>query len=211
MSSVSLHTYCNLKYRSVNNNMMFKIHTPSSKILWINILILFSAIFILHLASCKYVDPSQKKLVVYKSSNIIGYDGKPIIVDYYFINSMNRLNSYAKQNNLTLFVTSSFRKVDEEVNGAIVSPAKMSNHLAGHAIDMNIEYDGSWFDSKLMRRKNMKNLPHSLQNFFNDIRRDKVLRWGGDFSIQDTVHIDDHLNKNQKAWLDRYKTVQKME
>jgi hypothetical protein len=177
--------------------------------LWITIVLLLSGTAFLYISSCKSVSPAQKGLTLYKTSNIVGDDNKPVIVDYYFINSMNRLNSYAKKNHLTLFVTSSFRKANQKVNGAIVPPAERSNHLAGHAIDMNIESNGKWYDSKLMRRENLKNLPHNIQNFFNDIRKDKKLRWGGDFSIQDPVHIDDHLNKNHKAWQERFNIVQK--
>ena len=176
--------------------------------LWITILLLLSGTTFLYITSCKTTKPKEKGLTVYKASNIVGYNNKPVIVDYYFINCMNRLNSYAKQNHLTLFVTSSFRKANQKVNGAIVPPAKRSNHLAGHAIDMNIQSRGKWYDSKLMRRGNSKNLPSNIQNFFNDIRKDKTLRWGGDFSRQDPVHIDDYLNKNHKEWLERFNIVQ---
>jgi len=176
--------------------------------LWATIFLLLSGTAFLYLSSCKSASPSKKGLIVYKTSNIKGYENKPIIIDYYFINSMNRLNSYAKQNNLTLFVTSSFRKANQKVNGAIVPPAKKSNHLAGHAIDMNIESNGKWYDSKLMRRENIKNLPYNIQIFFNDIKKDKRLRWGGDFSRQDPVHIDDYLNKSHKAWAKRFNIVQ---
>jgi hypothetical protein len=177
--------------------------------LWNTIVPLLSGIAFLYISSCIPVSTEQKGLTTYEASNIIGYNNKPVIVDYYFLDSMNQLNYYAKQNHLTLFVTSSFRKANQKVNGAIVPPAKRSNHLAGHAIDMNIESNGKWYDSKLLRRKNLKNLPHNIQNFFNDIRKDKTLRWGGDFSRQDPVHIDDYLNKNHEAWQERFDIVQK--
>ena len=190
-----------------------KNHFSAFKVFWnITILLLLGTAF-LYVSSCKSsrepAPDKQKALVSYKASNVRGYKGKPIIVDYYFINSMNRINSYAKRNNLTLFVTSSFRKADQKVNGAIVPPARHSNHLVGHAIDMNIQYNGTWYDSKLMRKENLKNLPHNVQNFFHRIRKDKTLRWGGDFTTQDPVHIDDHLNKNHRVWLARFNVVQK--
>ena len=184
--------------------------------LWTTVLLLLSGTTFLYITSCKTaaitscksVAPPQKGLIVYKASNIKGYKDKPVVVDYYFLNCMNQLNTYAKQNNLTLFVTSSFRKANQKVKGAIVPPAKRSNHLAGHAIDMNIESNNKWYDSRLMRRGNLKNLPYNIQNFFNDIRKNKSLRWGGDFSRQDPVHIDDYLNRNHKAWLERFNIVQ---
>ena len=168
-------------------------------LLWTTILLVLTGTVFLYISSCKSVSPAQKGLTLYKASNIIGYDNKPIIVDYYFLNSMNRLNYYAKLNHLTLFVTSSFRKENQKVNGAIVTPSKRSNHLAGHAIDVNIKSNGKWYDSKLMRKANLRNLPHNIQRFFNNIRKDKKLRWGGDFSSEDPVHIDDYLNKNHKT------------
>ncbi len=177
--------------------------------LWITIFLLASGMVFLYISSCKNVSPSHQGLTVYKSSNIKGYENKPVIIDYSFLNSMNRLNSYAKNNHLTLFVTSSFRKASQKVNGAIVPQAKWSNHLAGHAIDMNIESNGKWYDSKSMRIENIKNLPYNIQNFFRNIRKDKELRWGGSFTKQDPVHIDDYLNKSHKAWIKKFNIVQK--
>jgi hypothetical protein len=185
-----------------------KKYFTDSTYLWTAILLLLSGTVFIYISACKPVAIPQKGLTIYKTSNIIGYNNKPVIVDYYFINCMNRLNSYAKKNHLTLFVTSSFRKANQKINGAIVTPAKRSNHLAGHAIDMNIQSNGNWYDSKSMRRKNLKNLPKNIQIFFNDIRKDKTLRWGGDFSRQDPVHIDDYLNKNHNAWVERFNIVQ---
>ena len=85
----------------------------------------------------------------------------------------------------------------------------MSNHLAGHAIDINIVYKDKWYHSKLMRRSNLNNLPYNVRAFINSLRKDKYIRWGGDFSKEDPVHIDDHLNKNKSAWYQRYNICQK--
>ncbi len=177
-------------------------------LIWGFFLLLLAGTIFFYICSCKSVSTHPKGLVEYKSPNIVGYENKPILIDYYFLNSMKRINNYAKENNLKLYVTSSFRKANQEINGAIVPPARMSNHLAGHAIDMNIEYKGKWYDSKLMYKRNFQNLPANVQRFFYDLRKDKELRWGGDFNRQDPVHIDDYLNKNPKAWQKRFNIVQ---
>jgi hypothetical protein len=42
------------------------------------------------------------------------------------------------------------------------------------------------------------------------IRGDPVLRWGGDFSVRDVVHIDDGLNiHNPSQWDAEYITAQR--
>jgi hypothetical protein len=192
--------------------MEFKKYFTGSNFLWISVFILYSGIAFPCISSGKSISHTQKKLIVYKSSNIKGCNDKPVIINYSFLKCMSRLNEYAKQNNLTLFVTSSFRRTNQKINNAIVPTVKWSNHLVGHAIDMNIESNGNWYDSKLMRKENIKNLPHHIQNFFNDIRKDKELRWGGDFptQIQDPVHIDDYLDQNPIRWLVEHNNVQKI-
>jgi hypothetical protein len=154
--------------------------------------------------------PKYKSLVIYKTDNIKGYLGKPIIVDYSFIPVLRRVDYYARKYNVILQVTSSFRtpKQQSGLSGTVVKPASMSNHLAGHAIDMNIVYNGNWYDSRLMRKGNFHNLPYNVREFINSIRKDKYMRWGGDFSDEDPVHIDDHLNRNKTLWSQRYKVCQ---
>ena len=173
--------------------------------------IIWTVLFLLLTGTaCFYIIPVEDKgLVVFKSSNIKGYKNKPVIVDSLFVPAMKRINSYAKSNNLTIWVTSSFRKANQKIKGAIVTPAVKSNHLAGHAIDMNIEYKGKWYDSHSMKKNRYSKLPQNIKNFFDDIRKDKELRWGGDFKTQDPVHIDDYLNKNLSKWQIRFEICQK--
>jgi hypothetical protein len=165
---------------------------------------LFLTIILGSIVSCTgYKQPSNlnnqalkyKSLVIYKTDNIKGYLNKPIIVDYSFITVLRRVDYYTRKYNVTLQVTSSFRTPLQQsgLSGTVVRPASMSNHLAGHAIDMNITYKGKWYDSRLMRKGNLHNLPYSVREFINSIRKDKYMRWGGDFSNEDPVHIDDYL------------------
>ena len=41
---------------------------------------------------------------------------------------------------------------------------------------------------------------NEVQNFINEIRKNKKLRWGGDFNREDPIHIDTPINKNKKKW-----------
>jgi len=85
--------------------------------------------------------------------------------------------------------------------GAIVPPAKKSNHLAGHAIDMNLQSASGFFNSSKLKKSNFTNLPIEIKDLISLIKNDAVLRWGGDFNKEDPVHIDDKLNlRNKGRW-----------
>ena len=169
-----------------------------------------------HSSSCEncnnsnYYD-SSKALVVYKSDNIRGYENKPIIIDYYFAPIIKRINAYAEKYGLILYVTSSFRTPNSQksLSGTVVKPASMSNHLAGHAIDINIVYNNKWYSSTSLYRQNLNRLPYNVRAFINSIRQDRYIRWGGDFTNQDPVHFDDNLNSNRDAWYNRYCVCQR--
>ncbi len=144
-------------------------------------------------------------LVDFSASN---FQGKKVKADINFIDSLTKINQYAKLNKVKIHITSSWR-ANAKVAGAIVKPAKKSNHMAGHAIDMNIVFVGGWANSKYLKRKNEAHWDSSVAGFINAIRKDKDLRWGGDFRTQDPVHIDDGLNiKNPKEWEKRYLATQ---
>lgn len=164
-------------------------------------------LLILLLTSCVPEKP-KNILVSYKSANIIGYADEPVIIDSEFLPSMYRIDSYARENGVIIYVTSSFRTPDQILTGTIVPPLKRSNHLAGHAIDMNIYYNGVLYDSRVLKNSNINRLPQNIKNFINAIRDDKTLRWGGDFKNEDPVHIDDGLNNNSDVWQDRFNACQ---
>lgn len=140
--------------------------------------------------------PSEEfVLTVFNGSEFIGETAK---VDKDFVPELNRVNEYAKTCDLKVWVTSSTRNINQQVRGAIVPPATRSCHFVGHAIDMNLMYGGKLFNSKKLKKSNFDNLPQSIQAFLNSVRDDKVLRWGGDFSTEDPVHIDDNFyHRNQ--------------
>lgn len=144
------------------------------------------------------------KLDVFKSPR---FKGKLVLADVEFFDSLQRIEQFAASDNLELFVTSSARLQGAPIGGAIVPPASRSNHLVGHAIDMNLLFKGQLFNGAALDNSNFNNLPASIQTFIQNIRNDPTLRWGGDFN--DPVHIDDGLNLAQPlTWDAKYPIIQ---
>ncbi|XP_073233872.1 uncharacterized protein [Porites lutea] len=106
-----------------------------------------------------------------------------IRVEEGFYNLIRRIDQYAGECSVTVFVTSSFRTK--------VVQAKNSNHLVGHAIDMNLQDRNGYCSSSCLLNPN-KSLA-GVTCFISRIRADPRLRWGGDFKKVDPVHIDDNL------------------
>lgn len=135
---------------------------------------------------------------LYRNTQFVGKD---ILADKDFWPSLDRINRYAEECNVKVHVTSSAREPGRTVTGAIVKPAGRSNHLVGHAIDMNVILDGVFFNSKKLKKSKLSQLPDEVRGFLKKIRDDAGLRWGGDFSAEDPVHIDDGLNvKDSERW-----------
>lgn len=130
------------------------------------------------------------------------YVGSELRADVDFFPFLDRLGQFAAECNVEIFVTSSTREPGRTVAGAIVPPATRSNHLVGHAIDMNVRFDGRLFDSKALKRANLPNLPAPVREFIERARDDDTLRWGGDFNPEDPVHFDDGLNRSDPALWD---------
>ncbi|MEO1396551.1 MAG: peptidoglycan-binding protein [Cyanobacteria bacterium J06634_5] len=144
------------------------------------------------------------KLDAYKGSQFVG---KLVLADVEFFPELDKVNQLAAAQSLEIFITSSARQQGRRIGGAIVKPATFSNHLIGHAIDMNIRYDGTLYNSLKLRNSNFILLPPPIQTFITRIREDKTLRWGGDFN--DPVHIDDGLNIRDRAtWRKKYDIIQ---
>jgi uncharacterized protein DUF4157/D-alanyl-D-alanine carboxypeptidase-like protein len=143
-------------------------------------------------------------LTTYTGSNFVG---KTVTADVEFVDSLDAINAHAAANDVDVHVTSSFR-TSTVVPGAIVTPATMSNHLAGHAIDMNVKYGpgkSSWCNSTCLGGA----LPAGVREFIAAVQADAGLRWGGDFTTKDPVHIDDGLNVNDAAaYTARYQATQ---
>ncbi|MPR35932.1 M15 family metallopeptidase [Salmonirosea aquatica] len=143
---------------------------------------------------------ADSPLVLFEASR---FQGKPCRADVLFVPMLTKINRYAEQADVFVHVTSSFR-TSSNVAGAIVKPATRSNHMAGHAIDMNVIYDNKrqFANSKVLAR--YPEVPDPVRRFIKFIIDDPDLRWGGDFRDRDPVHIDDHLNRNLGRWDERY-------
>lgn len=144
-------------------------------------------------------------LTVFKGDR---FKGKVVKCDEQFVPTLQKIEKYAeecsKDHKLDIVVLHSFRPLNERPPGG----AEMSNHYAGHAIDINIRYDGKYYNSKAFGPSNLANLPQEVQSFFSKIRKDKTLRWGGD-CFDDPWHIDDGLNANLRVWQERVNALQK--
>lgn len=151
------------------------------------------------------------KLITYTNPVLVksygGVAAKDCIVDELFVPHMDRLCGYALQCKFGLFVNSSAR-YSTDVKGAIVIPAEMSNHLVAHATDANIiDSNGKmWNSHELLDNEGKLSLPPILLPFIELIRKDEVLRYGGDFKKPDVVHFDDGLNiRNPALWQQLFK------
>jgi D-alanyl-D-alanine carboxypeptidase-like protein len=96
---------------------------------------------------------------------------------------------------VSIWVTSSLREPYRPVDGAIVEPAKLSNHHIGHALDMNVLFDSKLFGSSVLG--NAQALPQNVRTFLENAIPAAGLTWGGTFAKPDVVHIDDRLNVNE--------------
>jgi hypothetical protein len=138
----------------------------------------------------------------YEASNIhpVTTD-RPIMVHDGFVEILDKMNAIAKALGIRIYVTSSFR-TSTIVPGAIVEPAKMSNHMIGHAIDCNVQIGSVWYNSKAMAQPKGVLLDFILQCEALDIR------WGGRFNTPDPVHFDDGLNiRHPDMWHQIYNTL----
>jgi len=140
------------------------------------------------------------KTVSFKASNFEGECN----VDEEFALLLNQMNDIAVKHNMIVVVTSSLRR-DTNVTGAIVTPAQMSNHLIGHAIDCNVKskITGEYFNSK-----KMGDGTGADELFFQDVDRNTDLRWGQAFNKPDSVHFDDAINiKKAIVWQQKYNSL----
>lgn len=150
--------------------------------------------------------PAEKSpLVLFEASR---FQGSPCRADIEFVPALNKINAYAEQADVYIHVTSSFR-TSSNVAGAIVKPATRSNHMAGHAIDMNVVYDNKTKSANSVMLGKYPNVPEPVRRFIKSVIDDKSLRWGGLFNAKDPVHIDDGLNGDMARWDKRYQAMQK--
>jgi hypothetical protein len=143
---------------------------------------------------------SPSKKLVLERYHHERFVGSPVTADVDFFPLLDRIAGFAAASRLFVHVTSSTRDPGGQVSGAIVEPAKRSNHFVGHAIDMNLlDESGKLFTSAEL--KDLDHQPEAVRRFIELVRTDADLRWGGDFGTPDVVHIDDGLNLRQpEVW-----------
>ena len=155
-----------------------------------------------------YKTDNFKTLIEYNGVNIKGLRGRQILIHKEFKKYIIKIDSFASKHRIGLIINQGYRYKNQLLRKSIVKPAKLSNHHAGFAIDFNIKCEGRKYFAKDLKRKNLLKLPKNIQGFIYDIRKNKDLRWGGDFKQQDPIHIDIPINiKNRKKWIDFEKTV----
>ncbi len=134
--------------------------------------------------------------------------GKPCMIHPDFIPAMDLFCNYLEFTGCSAKITSSYRPNADNINGAIVKPARRSNHMVGCGIDCDmINTDGKlWLsgDMEVFSPESPKMNPriiNGISKFLSLIRQSKVIRWGGDFHEFDTVHFDNGINvSNTKRW-----------
>jgi Putative peptidoglycan binding domain/D-alanyl-D-alanine carboxypeptidase len=145
-------------------------------------------------------------LTTFSASQFIG---KSVLADVEFVPFLQKINDFAAAEKLQILVTHSARRQGQSVGNTIVPPASRSNHLVGHAIDMNLKKDGTLFNSTALKKANFSKLPAAVKKFIGAIRNEKHLVWGGDFTNEDPVHIDDRLNvRDPKLWDEKFPIIQ---
>jgi hypothetical protein len=136
------------------------------------------------------------------------FTGNSAVVDASFAPLLEFVDVCARELQLQIHVTSSFRQKDAAIVGAVVPPAQRSNHLVGHAIDMNVIFGGELFNSVRLARRNHSTLPAAVLDLLNRIRSHDALRWGGDFARADPVHIDDDLaRRDPGTWAKKFASL----
>ncbi|XP_078619834.1 uncharacterized protein LOC144886898 [Branchiostoma floridae x Branchiostoma japonicum] len=135
----------------------------------------------------------------YSNSNFVG---DPIHVEDGFRGAMDDINRAAGRCGVKVWITHSWRKLGAFIGGAIVQPASNSNHLVGHAIDMNIQRS----DGSLCNGDCLQGQWDNAANCFLDEVIASGLTWGGVFN--DPVHIDDRYNTNLNRYYDLRDVVQ---
>jgi D-alanyl-D-alanine carboxypeptidase len=86
-------------------------------------------------------------------------------------------------------------------------PTQKSNHMAGHAIDVDIVLaDGKVCNAACLGQ--LSSAPSAVRLFIEEVRGKNGIRWGGDWEQKDPVHFDDGLNTNAATWQAAFERVQ---
>jgi len=141
--------------------------------------------------------------------------GKECKIHTDFIPAMDLFCRYLEIVKCSAHVNSSYRANTSNINGAVVTPARRSNHMIGCGIDCNlIDSKGKMWSSAEMEvfcpesKKYTPSVTNEISQFLGLIRRSKTLRYGGDFHTPDPIHYDNGINiSNPKRWDEIYAEI----
>jgi hypothetical protein len=137
----------------------------------------------------------------YASDSIRGHRGQQILIHRDFLDVVQRLDTYARMSGVRVVVLHSYRRPRTVLKDAKVRPGQRSNHLAGHALDINVRYRFRLYMFEDLKKASLPSLPLAVQAFIQQLRDDSGVRWGGDFEEEDPVHLDDGLNiRDHQQW-----------
>lgn len=134
--------------------------------------------------------------------------GKICMVHTEFVPAMDLFCRYLDIVKCYASINSSYRPNADNINGAVVKPARRSNHMIGCGIDCNLTDSAGkvWLseDMKVFCPESPKFNPkvvNEISQFLDLVRRSKLLRYGGDFHTPDPIHYDNGINiSNPAKW-----------
>ena len=127
----------------------------------------------------------------------------PICISKGFKTTFMKLGDIAKEVGVRLIMIGAARKHDKGIE--LPPGSEMSNHRAGHAIDVKITADGVDCDVKCL--STLSGAPSKVQTFIEKVEASGIA-WGGRFQSQDPVHFDDRLNTQPEEWKKEFVAVQ---
>lgn len=109
-----------------------------------------------------------------------------MVHDKDFSSGLIILNSIAENRSIKISVNQVLRILGASVSGAVVTPAQRSQHLIGHAIDVNIIEGSTTYVSANYANNTIS---QNVRGFIADVRN-QGLRWGGDFGAPQSSSFD---------------------
>ena len=162
---------------------------------------LTSPLVAMRLASLSNVELSDTFTVLAYPSAASG----EMLVHKDFVAQVGVINGAAKDAKVTVKVNQSFRVQGLPVSGAVVPPATTSQHLIGHAMDVNI-VDGATVNTSAMALAGRQT--QAAKDFIAAVKA-LGLRWGGDFSDRDPPHFDDFVDPNSDDYKNSFYFAQR--
>lgn len=149
--------------------------------------------------------PIEQNIIEFVSANHSFASDQPIYVHTDFAAKLTALETAAAERQIKILVTSSLRSPQQQLTNTVVTPAKLSNHFVGHAIDVNFICDDICYGSQAFATNQA--VPQSIYDCIGEAVA-AGLRWGGYFRIPDYPHFDDKLNiSNPDEYMKKFKSL----